>query len=112
MIDIRKDDNSSALELISELESMENDVCNISIIFAEMLKDEINANDEEQLFSDIKKIINKYSDDMNALSLLNEFTEAVTGGATMLEILQITRDEAKSPSAATDITVSKDCNIH
>jgi hypothetical protein len=91
---------------------LEPDICNVPVVFAEMFKDEINANDEKRLYSGVKKIVKKYSDNNDALSIINEYTRVISGGATLDEILQITMDEARHPSAATDITVSKDCELH
>ncbi len=97
---------------VIELEKLEKRICNIPVIFAEMFKDEVNANEEQKLFNGVKRIIKKYNGDKKAISIINEFTAVICGGASLDEILQISRDEAINPSAATDITVTNDCNIH
>lgn len=97
------------VEIIPELESLEKDNCHLSQVFAEVMKDEINANPEDDLYKNVKSFIHKYSNDMNAIKLVNEFTEAISGGASLNEILQITRDEVVEPTISTGLTTSKDC---
>lgn len=91
------------------MEEREKDVCNVPLIFAEMLKDEINANDERKMYNGIKKIVKKHSDDKNAISVINEYTKAITGGASLNEILQIANDEIINPTLSSELTVDKTC---
>ncbi len=97
------------LKAIDKLEKMEQNVCNVPIIFADMFKNEINANEEDRLYNGIKRIVRKYSEDKNALSIIDEFTRVITGGASLEEILQITIDEAENPTLATIITRDDSC---
>lgn len=96
---------------VTELEALEKNVCNLPSIFAEMFKDEINANEEHKLYQGIKRIIKKYSQDSNTLSVINEFTGVISGGATLEEILLIARDEAVSPTPASEMTVDSNCKL-
>jgi len=94
---------------VDKLESFEKNSCNVPIIFAEMFKDEINANEEDRLYNGIKRIIRKYSEDRNSISAINEFTRVISGGASLEEILQITIDEIENPTLVTEITVDENC---
>ena len=99
------------LDIVLELEDVEKDVCNLPMIFAEMFKDEINANDEQMIYNDIKDVIKRYSDDKNAILVINEFTKAISGGASLEEILQITKEEAQNPTLSSEITVDTKCKL-
>jgi len=76
-----------------------------------MFKDEINANDEQMIYNDIKKVIRMYCDDENAIAVINEFTKAISGGASLEEILQITKEEAQNPTISSEITVDAKCKL-
>lgn len=97
------------LKAVEELEELEKQVCSLPMIFAEMMKDEINANEERKLYNGIKRILRRYSGDRKVMAALDDFTGALTGGATLEEILTIAKDEAVSPTPASDITVNSDC---
>ena len=88
-------------QAVSDMEMMEKKVFNLSLIFAEMLKDEINANDELKLYNGIKRLISKYSKDRTAISAVDEFTSVLTGGANLEEIMQVSLDEAVNPTPVT-----------
>lgn len=98
------------LELINELEVMEKDICNLPDIFSQILKDEINANDEQRLFNGFKRIVKKYSKDRKELEALDEMMRVLCGGASINEILQVTKDESVDTSIGTSITVDNRCN--
>ncbi len=104
--DIYKD----TVDIIPELEKLEKDNCHLRQIFAEVLKDEINAIPEDDLYNNVKSFINTYSGDAKAINIINEFTEIISGGASLNEILQITRDEVVNPTIVTEITTDKNCN--
>lgn len=99
------------VEAASRLEEVEKDVCNLALIFAEMFKDEINANDEQKLYDGVKRLVRKYSEDEKAISAIDEFTSVISGGASLKEILEITRDEALNPTLASEMTVDNSCRI-
>ena len=100
---------NNTIRTVKELESLEKEICNLPLIFTEMFKDEINANDEHRMFNGVKRIVKKYGDDAKALSVVNEFTRVICGGTSLEEIFQLTRDEAKNPTALTDITIDNRC---
>lgn len=95
--------------LIKELEDMEKDICNLPEVFSQILKDEINANDEHRLFNGFKRIIKKYSQDKKDLEILDELIRVLAGGASISEILQVTREEGLDMSLGTSITVDNNC---
>lgn len=97
-------------DLINELEVMEKEACNLPNVFAEILKDEINANDEQRLFNGFKRIIKKYSKDKKAQEVLDEMMRVLCGGAAIYEILQVTREEIIDPTLATGITTEMKCD--
>lgn len=100
------------IESISQLEAKEKDVCNLPLIFAEMFKDEMNANEEVKLYNGIKRIIRKYAEDHKSLSVIDEFTRVISGGVSLEEIMKITIEEAEHPTIASEVivTTAKDCN--
>ena len=99
------------VEIVGRIESLETKMCNVALIFAEMFKDEINANDEQKMYNDVKSIIKKYTQDKNAIAIINEYTQTISGGASLDEILQLTMDEAEYPTLASEITVDKKCSL-
>jgi hypothetical protein len=99
------------MNAVVQLEDMEREVCNLPLVFAEMFKDEINANDEREMYDGVKRILKKYSQDESALSIINEFTSAISGGASLEEILTITKDEAAEPTLASSVTVDQSCGL-
>lgn len=96
-------------EAVMSMETAEKKYCNLPLIFAEMFKDEINAIDEKRLYNGVKRIIKKYSPDKNAVSVIDEFTRVISGGASLMEIINISIDEARNPSLALDITIDSSC---
>ncbi|MCX7923613.1 MAG: hypothetical protein N3B21_16625 [Clostridia bacterium] len=94
---------------VDQLETLEKEICNLPMIFAEMFKDEINANDEQRLYNGVKRVVKKYSQDKSAISIINEFTSVISGGASLEEILQITMDEAVNPSITSELVVDNSC---
>ena len=99
------------IEAVDRLESIEKNICNAPIIFAEMFKNEINANEEDRLYNGVKRIIRKYSEDRNSINAINEFTRVISGGASLEEILQIAIDEAENPTLLSELTGSDSCQI-
>jgi hypothetical protein len=79
------------------------------LLFAEILKDEINANDEQELYFGVKNIIKKYSGEREAFEAIDEFIKVITGGASLDEIIQLAIDEAHNPTLASDLTLNNSC---
>jgi len=50
-------------ELISHMDNIEKEKHNFPMIFTEILKDEINANDEISIYRGVKELAKKYSKD-------------------------------------------------
>ena len=90
-------------QALSDMERMEKKVFNLSLIFAEMLKDEINANDELRLYNGVKRIIARYSGDRHVISVVDEFTGVLTGGASLEEVMHVALEEAENPTSATGL---------
>lgn len=99
------------LDAVIELESNENRLNNLPLIFAEMFKDEINANDEHKLYNGVKRVIKKYSDDSKATSAINEFFRVITGGTSLDQILLIAKDEAVDPTPAVKLSIDRDSEL-
>ncbi len=78
-------------------------------MFAEIFKDEINANNEQTLYNGIKRVVRKYSEDNSSIRAINEFARVIFGGASLDEIIQVTIDEVKNPSIASELTVENRC---
>lgn len=97
------------VESISQLEAKEKDVCNLPLIFAEMFKDEMNANEEVKLYNGIKRIIKKYAEDHKSLSVIDEFTRVISGGVSLEEIMKITIEEAEHPTIASEVVIDNKC---
>jgi len=97
------------VEIITELEKLEKENCHLPQVFAEVFKDEINANFEDDLYENVKKFINKYANDKDTINLINEYTEVVSGGASLNEVLQITKDEIINPTISTGLTTRQEC---
>lgn len=99
------------VKLVNEMESIEKDVCNLPLVFSDMFKNEINANDERKLYNGVKRIIKKYAQEGDAIEIINEFTRVISGGASLEEILLISKDEAMNPSLASAISVDDSCDL-
>lgn len=99
------------VESVNELEQLERDICNLPMIFAEMIKDEINANNEYKMYNGIKRLIRKYSQEKKTISAIDEFTRVLSGGASLEEIIQIAMDEAVNPTIESEIVIDKDCKF-
>lgn len=85
-------------------------MCNLSLIFTEILKDEINANDEERLYNGLKRLVRKYSDDNAAFSAIDEFVRVLCGGTSLKEIFLLAKDEALHPTISSEIRVDDSCD--
>lgn len=94
---------------IARLEGIEKQHCNLPLVFAQVFKDEINANDEQRLYNGVKRIIKKYENDETAIRIVDEFMRVISGGASLEEILRISGDETLNPSAESDILVGEKC---
>lgn len=94
-----------------QIEDIEKQKCSMPLLFAEIFKDEINANDEQELYNGVKNIVKKYSREKEAIGAIDEFIRAITGGAALDEIIQLAIDEAHSPTLASDLTVDNSCEI-
>ncbi|HHV28736.1 MAG TPA: hypothetical protein GXX73_03885 [Clostridium sp.] len=88
---------------------MEKEVCNIGTVFTEILKDEINANDQQRIYNGVKRLIKKYSQEKRGMETLDEFIRVLSGGASLEELLQIAKEEAQNPTISTGITVDDNC---
>lgn len=86
--------NDKILVLLEEMEKSEGRVPELASVFTEIIKDEIDANDQHKLYNGVKRLIKKYSQEKRGIEALNEFVSVLCGGATLYEILQITIEEA------------------
>ncbi|TYQ17720.1 UNVERIFIED_CONTAM: hypothetical protein Cloal_0082 [Acetivibrio alkalicellulosi] len=111
MIFIGADGGNKTLNAVNELEKIEPELCNIPSVFAEILKNEINANDEQKLYNGIKRIVRKYSQQKNGIQIINELVRVLCGGATLDEILEISKEEALNPTTVTDIVADSTCYL-
>jgi len=106
---IGRDEFSSIPAYVSELEKIEKDICNLPLIFSEIFKDEVNANDENKIYNGVKRVIKKYSGDRSSMEAIDEFVRVLSGGTSLSEILLIARDEALNPTPVTEMQVDRDC---
>lgn len=94
------------LELMVYMDMLEKEKHNLPMIFTEILKDEINANDELNIYHGIKKFIQKHSENRNSIYIINEFFKILSGGVSLDEIMQISLDETRNPHTASKETYS------
>lgn len=92
--------------LFKSLDNLERQNTNIPLIFSEILKDEINANDENTLYNNLKAILDKYKDNQPVLYVINLVIKALSDGATLEEILNVSIEEALTREKAEDITTN------
>ena len=85
--------NQNLYSLMQEVEKFEGEDNKFSNTFTDMFKNEIDATDEQEVYNNLRNLIYKYKDDKNSMKIIDEFTEAITDGATLSEILTIARDE-------------------
>lgn len=83
------------MDLLKEVEDNERKLPNLASVFAEIFKDEIDANDQQRLYNGIKRLIKKYSQEKRGIEALNEIVSVLCGGATLDEILRITIEETQ-----------------
>jgi hypothetical protein len=98
------------MDTIDELEELEKNACNLPLIFSEILKDEINANDEEKLYNGMKRMVRKYSNDAVAFSAIDEFVRVLSGGTSLKEIFLLAKDEVLHPTISSEIRVDNSCD--
>jgi light-regulated signal transduction histidine kinase (bacteriophytochrome) len=110
-ITINRNENNNLIEAVLELEKVEKEVCDLSLIFSEIFKDEINANDERKMFSGVKRVTKKYAENSKATEAIDEFVRVITGGASLKELFQIAKEEAVNPTLATEISVGNNCRL-
>jgi len=91
-------DNSRLMDLVSEIEKAEKENPNVPLIFTEVLKDEINANNEVRMYNGMKRLIKKYSEDSKSTAILNEVTRVMSGGTSLSDSLSVSIDEALHPT--------------
>jgi len=84
-------------------------MCNIGDIFTEILKDEINANDQQKLYNGVKRLIKKYSQEKRGLEP-RWVCKGFNRGASLEELLQIAREESQNPTITTEIIVDDSCH--
>ena len=63
------------------------------------------------MYNGIKRVLKKLGDDQKLIEVIDEFTQSITGGASLHEILMITKDEALSPTLASELTVDDSCKF-
>lgn len=98
-------------ELLGRVQKTEKEICNFSLVFAEIFKNEINASDDHELYIRLMEVIRKYADDEKIFSALNEFFNAIAEGATLEEVMEIAIEEAGDPSALSELTVDDSCKL-
>lgn len=93
--DFQEIDLRFAINEIEKSSDRENEIGNT---FVEMLKDEIDSTDEAEIYRGVKKLIMKYINNKNSLKIIDEVIEAISGGASMTEVLLVARDEVLEPT--------------
>ncbi|MDK2800626.1 MAG: hypothetical protein PWP27_1476 [Clostridiales bacterium] len=91
-------ENINLFSVLTEVEKLEDSKNKFSNTFTDMLKNEIDATDEPEVYNNIRKLVYKYKDDEKALQIIDEVVEALSEGATLSEILLIAKDEIEYPT--------------
>lgn len=104
--------NKRLQDLLKRMDATDKEICNFQMVFCEILKNEINAAAEHDIYSKVLKVIRKYQEDEKTLSAIYEFFSAVSEGADLEEIMNIAIDEATNPSALSELTVDDSCRIN
>jgi len=110
-ITINRDEQNNLIEAVLELENVEKEVCDLALIFSEILKDEINANDERKMYNGVKRVTKKYAEESKALEAIDEFVRVITGGASLKELFQIVKEEAVNPTLTTEMLAGNNCRL-
>jgi hemerythrin superfamily protein len=98
-VDYMQNQNNNPLRFaLNEMSELKNDRKKIEGTFTEILKDEINSIEESQIFNNVISTADKYKDDNNALDIIEDVFKAITGGASLAEILLVTKDELVNPT--------------
>ncbi len=84
--------------VLKDVEGLEGEENKLSNTFTAMLKDEIDATDEQEVYSNIRNVIYKYKDDEKKLQVIDEVVAALATGAKLSEILLIVKDEIVHPT--------------
>ena len=71
------------VESMSKVEELEAGNCSLPLVFTEILKDEINSNEEENMYNGVKNVIKKYAEDKDRILAINEFFTVISGGASL-----------------------------
>lgn len=103
--------STTIVELLDQMEKVEKDICNFPMVFVEMMKNEINANDEQEMYNSVKKLLRKHAKDAKAISLMEDFFGAISGDASLEEIMTIAIEEAQDPSLTSELTVDDSCRV-
>lgn len=102
---------SAILDTLKNMEKTEKEICNFSLVFSEMFKNEINAADDHLLYVGFTKMIHKYGNDEHVMTALKEFFSAITQGAELEEIMEISIDEAGNPGPMSELTIDDSCKL-
>jgi len=103
--------NKALQELLNKMDKTDKEICNFQLAFCEILKNEIDAADEHEIYSKVLKILRKYQNDENSLKVIYEFFSAITEGSDLEEIMNIAIDEAVNPSTISELTIDDSCLI-
>ncbi|MBZ4644569.1 MAG: hypothetical protein JG777_58 [Clostridia bacterium] len=91
-------ENINLYSVIKEVEKYEDGENKLSNTFTDMLKNEIDATDEQEVYNNIRNLIYKYKDEEKSLEIIDEVVEALSDGAKLSEIFLIARDEIEHPT--------------
>lgn len=104
--------NKRLQELLKKMDATDKEICNFQLVFCEILKNEINAADEHEIYSKVLKVVRKYQEDEKTLAAIYEFFSAISEGADLEEVMNIAIDEATNPSALSELAVDDSCKIN
>ncbi|WHH58529.1 hypothetical protein [Petroclostridium sp. X23] len=86
-------EKGNLFSVFTDVERLEDEKNRMSNTFTDMIKNEIDATDEQEVYNNLRNMIYKYKDDGLALTVMEEMSEALTNGAKLSEILLIAADE-------------------
>lgn len=97
--------------LLKKMDEADKEICNFQLVFTEILKNEIDAADEREIYAKVMKILQKYLNDEKSLKAIYEFFSAISEGADLEEVMNIAIDEAENPSAVSELTIDDSCTV-
>lgn len=108
---MHKSEQDNLYSILKQVKKYEDDKHTFSNTFTDMLKNEIDATEELEVYNNLSKLISRYKDDHESLQMIEEIVEALTNGAKLSEILLIAKDEIEEPTPVNVMNTDEFNNI-